>query len=149
MGKYGVPVYASRKGGGEEALAVEVEVAPPAVGGVEPHDVGSVLVQSNNLCWHGSEREQTYTYSYSQPTCNSYGSSSLEQSYGLHGVSDKPAWFPNCSFEEFHQAEKSQHEHCYEQALNVQVEPMEAVSSQKLEYYEAIFGPHGAFFNIS
>lgn len=47
MDRYGVPVYASRKGGGEEALAVEVEVAPPAVGGVEPHDVGSVLVQSN------------------------------------------------------------------------------------------------------
>lgn len=47
---YVVPVYANRKQSGEDALAVEVEVnevAPPAVGRVEPHDGSDELVWSN------------------------------------------------------------------------------------------------------
>ena len=44
---YVVPVYANRKESGEDALAVEVEMPPPSVGRVEPHDSNEELVQSN------------------------------------------------------------------------------------------------------
>ncbi|TKV96322.1 hypothetical protein SEVIR_9G421000v4 [Setaria viridis] len=151
---YVVPVYANRKQSGENALAVEVEVAPPAVGRVEPHDGSEELVQSNELSWHSNYRDEAN--SYSQSMSNSYYTP-FAQSYGLPGVLGKPDWFPNFSYSKSHQVEEFQHEalssydvehmisghpiycyhhHCYKQALNVQVEPTEPVSSQSLEYYE-------------
>ena len=44
---YVVPVYANRKESEEDALAVEVEVPPPSVGRVEPHDGSEELVHGN------------------------------------------------------------------------------------------------------
>jgi hypothetical protein len=44
---YVVPVCAIRKESGEDALSVEVEVAPPSVGIVEADDATGELVQTN------------------------------------------------------------------------------------------------------
>ncbi|OEL14432.1 hypothetical protein BAE44_0024552 [Dichanthelium oligosanthes] len=133
---YVAPVYASRKESGEDALAVEVEMPPPA-----------------DLSWHSNYRDDANTYG--QSMSNSYYTP-FAQSYGLPGVLGKPDWFPNFSYSEYHQAEEFQHEallsynvehttsgqpihcyhHCYKQPLNVQVEPPEPLSSQRLEYFE-------------
>ncbi|XP_062211126.1 uncharacterized protein LOC133912428 isoform X2 [Phragmites australis] len=145
---YVVPVYANRKECGEDALAVEVEVAPTAVGRVEAHDASEELVQSNNdLSLHNNYREEANTYS--QPMYNSYCWPSSAQSCSLPCVLDNPDWFPYFSSSEFHHVEESQdkhrmfhqpihcyHQHCYEQLASVQAVAMESVSSQKLEYYE-------------
>lgn len=44
---YEVPVYANRKVSGEDAVSVEVEVAPPSAGIVEADDATGELVQTN------------------------------------------------------------------------------------------------------
>lgn len=152
---YVVPVCAIRKESGEDALSVEVEVAPPSVGIVEADDATGELVQTNDLSWHSNNRDEADTYS--QSMSNSCYTPSFAQSYGLHGVLGKPDWFLNFSYSESHQAEELQHEaalsygieckisdqpihcyhhHCYIQSLDVQVEPPEPVSSERLEYYE-------------
>lgn len=150
---HGVPVYANRKGGVEDAVVVEV--APPAVGNVEWHYAGEEPDQSNRLSWYDNAKENTYAYA--EPTYGSYDTS-YEQSYSLHGVSDEPTWFPNQSYQKVYKEEESQYQeflssydaeskisaqpiHCYnqhfgEQPLHVQVEPPETVYSHKLDYYE-------------
>ncbi|TKW36561.1 hypothetical protein SEVIR_2G448200v4 [Setaria viridis] len=147
----GVPVYANRKGGVEDAVVVEV--APPATGTVEWHDTSEEqYYQSNRLSWYGNTEEETYAYA--QPTYPSYDSS-YEQSYG---VSDETTWFPNQSYQEVYNEEESQYQqeffsynedskissqpifsynqHVGEEPLHFHVEPPETVSSHKLEYYE-------------
>ncbi|CAD6203506.1 unnamed protein product [Miscanthus lutarioriparius] len=141
----------------EDAFSVEVEVVPPsvAVGIVEADDATGELVQTNDLSWHSNNRDEADTYS--QSMSNSYYTPSFAQSYGLHGVLGKPDWFLNFSYSESNQAEEFQreaalsydieckisdqpihcyHHHCYIQALDVQVEPPEPSSSERLEYYE-------------
>jgi len=146
----GVPVYANRKGGVEDAVVVEV--APPATGIVEWHDAASEeQYQSNGLSCYGNAQEETYAYA--QPTYTSYDRS-CEQSYG---VSDETTWFPNQSYQEVYKGEEYQHQdfssynddsnissppifsynqHFGEQPPHFHVETPEAVSSHKLEYYE-------------
>ncbi|XP_062189473.1 uncharacterized protein At5g39570-like isoform X2 [Phragmites australis] len=132
---HGIPVYANKKGGVEDAVVVEV--APPATGTVECHDAGEKQYESN----------PNYT-SYDRP---------YEQSYSLHGASDEPTWFPNQSYQEVYKEEDSQYQeflsydadnkissqpifsynqHLSEQQLHIHVEPPETASSYKLEYYE-------------
>ncbi|XP_066388063.1 uncharacterized protein [Miscanthus floridulus] len=163
---YMVPVCAIRKESGEDAFSVEVEVVPPsvAVGIVEADDATGELVQTNDLSWHSNNRDEADTYS--QSMSNSYYTPSFAQSYGLHGVLGKPDWFLNFSYSESNQAEEFQlesalsydieckisdqpihcyHHHCYIQSLDVQVEPPEPSSSERLEYYEhsLISGEYG------
>ncbi|CAL4914216.1 unnamed protein product [Urochloa decumbens] len=153
---YVVPVYANKKQSKEDALAAEVEVTPPALRRVEPHNGSEELVQSNELSWHSNYRDEANTYR--QFMSNPYYTPSFAQSYGLPGVLGKPDWFPNFSYSESHQVEEFQHEtslsynaehmisghpiHCYhhhwyKQPQNVQVEHPEPVSSQRLGYYES------------
>ncbi|XP_039830019.1 uncharacterized protein LOC120691114 isoform X2 [Panicum virgatum] len=134
---YVVPVYANRKESEEDALAVEVEVPPPSVGRVEPHDGSEELVHGNDLSWHSTYKDDAYTTYMS----NLYYTPSFAQSYGLPEVLGKPDWFPNLSYSESHPVEEFQHEsllsydvehmisgqpvhcyyhHCYKQPLNVQ-----------------------------
>ncbi|XP_039786272.1 uncharacterized protein LOC120652490 isoform X4 [Panicum virgatum] len=94
LDSYVVPVYANRKESGEDALAVEVEMPPPSVGRVEPHDSNEELVQSNALLSYDVQ----------------------------HTIFGQPV---HCYYH-----------HCYKQPLNVQVESLEPVYSQRLEYYE-------------
>ncbi|XP_021307188.1 uncharacterized protein LOC110431837 isoform X2 [Sorghum bicolor] len=144
-----------KKESGEDAISVEVEVAPQSVGMVEADDATGELVQTNDLSWHSNNRDETDTCS--QSMSNSYYTSSFARSYGLHGVLGKPDWFLNFSYSESHLAEEFQHEvalsynneckisdqpihcyhhHCYIQSLDVQVKPPEPVSSERLKYYE-------------
>ncbi|CAN6289568.1 unnamed protein product [Urochloa humidicola] len=106
---YVVPVYANMTQSKEDASAAEVEVTPPALGRVEPDDGSEELVQSNELSWHSTYRDEADTYS--QLMSNSYYTPSFAQSYGLPGVLGKPDWFPNFSYSESHQVEEFQHEH--------------------------------------
>ncbi|XP_039786270.1 uncharacterized protein LOC120652490 isoform X2 [Panicum virgatum] len=124
LDSYVVPVYANRKESGEDALAVEVEMPPPSVGRVEPHDSNEELVQSNDLSWHSNYKDDADTYS--QSMSDSYYTPSFSQSYGLPEVFGKPDWFPNLSYSESHPVEEFQPE----------VESLEPVYSQRLEYYE-------------
>jgi len=109
LDSYVVPVYANRKESGEDALAVEVEMPPPSVGRVEPHDSNEELVQSNDLSWHSNYKDDADTYS--QSMSDSYYTPSFSQSYGLPEVFGKPDWFPNLSYSESHPVEEFQHEH--------------------------------------
>ncbi|WVZ56794.1 hypothetical protein U9M48_007274 [Paspalum notatum var. saurae] len=139
---YVVPVYTSTKGSGKDSLSVEA------------HDANEELDQSNDLLWHPNDRDETNTYS--QPMSNSYYTP-FAQSYGLPGVLGKPDWFLNFSYSGSHQVEEFRHEeplsydvehkiygepihcchhHCYKSPLDVQVDPLEPVSSQSLEYYK-------------
>ncbi|XP_039830021.1 uncharacterized protein At5g39570-like isoform X4 [Panicum virgatum] len=104
---YVVPVYANRKESEEDALAVEVEVPPPSVGRVEPHDGSEELVHGNDLSWHSTYKDDAYTTYMS----NLYYTPSFAQSYGLPEVLGKPDWFPNLSYSESHPVEEFQHEH--------------------------------------
>jgi len=111
--------------------------------------------QSNDLSWHSNYKDDADTYS--QSMSDSYYTPSFSQSYGLPEVFGKPDWFPNLSYSESHPVEEFQPEallsydvqhtifgqpvhcyyhHCYKQPLNVQVESLEPVYSQRLEYYE-------------
>ncbi|XP_066400605.1 uncharacterized protein At5g39570-like isoform X2 [Miscanthus floridulus] len=82
----GVPVYANRKGGVEDAVVVEV--APPATGTVQWHDTGEEQFQSNRSSCYGHAQEEAH--SYEQPTYTSYDrsyeqptyTSSYDRSYG-------------------------------------------------------------------
>jgi len=103
---YVVPVYANRKESEEDALAVEVEVPPPSVGRVEPHDGSEELVHGNDLSRHSTYKDGAYTY-----MSNLYYTPSFAQSYGLPEVLGKPDWFPNLSYSESHPVEEFQHEH--------------------------------------
>ncbi|NP_001170389.1 uncharacterized protein LOC100384375 [Zea mays] len=73
----GVPVYANRKGGVEDSVAVEV--APPAVGTVQWHDAGELQFQNNRSSWYGDTEEETH--SYEQPTYTSYDRSYEQPTY--------------------------------------------------------------------
>ncbi|XP_039786273.1 uncharacterized protein At5g39570-like isoform X5 [Panicum virgatum] len=138
LDSYVVPVYANRKESGEDALAVEVEMPPPSVGRVEPHDSNEELVQSNDLSWHSNYKDDADTYS--QSMSDSYYTPSFSQSYGLPEVFGKPDWFPNLSYSESHPVEEFQPE----------VESLEPVYSQRLEYYEhsLISGEYGAIGSL-
>ncbi|CAN6219970.1 unnamed protein product [Urochloa humidicola] len=147
----GVPVYANRKGGVQDAVVVEV--APPATGTVEWHDAAEEQYHSNRLSWYGSTQEETYAYA--QPTYTSYDPSYEQQSYG---VSDGTTWFPNQSYQEVVYKEESQYQqvflsydedskissqpivsynqHFGEEPLHFHVEPPETISYHKLEYHE-------------
>ncbi|CAM0151551.1 unnamed protein product [Urochloa decumbens] len=146
----GVPVYANRKGGVQDAILVEV--APPVTGTVQWHDAGEEQYHSNRLSWYGNTQEDTYAYA--QPTYNTSYDPSYQQSYG---VSDETTWFPNQSYQEVYKGEESQYQeilsyngdtkissepifsynqHFGEEPLHFYVEPQEPVSSHKLEYYE-------------
>ncbi|KAL6657347.1 hypothetical protein ACP70R_005127 [Stipagrostis hirtigluma subsp. patula] len=163
---HGVPVYANRKGGIEDAVVVEV--APPATGTVELRDAGEETDQlSNRVSWYGNADEETYANA--QPAYASYDRPYGLSYYSLHGVSDEPAttWFSNQSYQEAYRQEESQYQEAYkeeesqyqdflsygeekiasqpifsynqhfgEQPLHIHVEPPETVSSHKLEYYE-------------
>ncbi|CAN6206498.1 unnamed protein product [Urochloa humidicola] len=147
----GVPVYANRKGGVQDAVVVEV--APPPTGTVEWHDAGDdpYHSHSNRLSWYDNTEEETYAHA--QPAYTSYDPS-YEQSYG---VSDETTWFPNQSYQEVYKEESSQYQeflsyneetmissqpivsynqHFGEEPLHFHVEPPETVSSHRLEYYE-------------
>ncbi|CAL4914218.1 unnamed protein product [Urochloa decumbens] len=52
---YVVPVYANKKQSKEDALAAEVEVTPPALRRVEPHNGSEELVQSNTSLSYNAE----------------------------------------------------------------------------------------------
>ncbi|KAJ1297324.1 hypothetical protein BS78_01G366500 [Paspalum vaginatum] len=153
---YVVPVYANTKERGKDSLPVEDDMAPLEVGIVEAHDANEELYRSNDLPWHTKDRDETNTYS--QPVSNSYYIP-FAQSYGLPGVLGKSDWFLNFSSSGSRQLEEFQHElslsydvehnisgepihcyhhHCYKPTLDVQVEPLETVSSQRLEYYEHV-----------
>ncbi|KAF0907564.1 hypothetical protein E2562_018372 [Oryza meyeriana var. granulata] len=152
---HGIPVYANRKGGVEDAVVIQVE--PPATGTVEWHYAGEELDYSNGnrLSWNDNAKAETYAYA--QPNYGSYDGS-YEQSYSLDAVSDETAWFPKQNYQHVYKEEESQYQeilsssyvenkistqpiYCYnqqfsEQPLHVLVEPPETVYSQKLEYYE-------------
>ncbi|KAL6896857.1 hypothetical protein ACP4OV_007429 [Aristida adscensionis] len=149
----GVPVYASRKGGAEDAVVVEVP--PPATGTVEWHDAGEVPDQMNRLSWYSNADEESYANA--QPAYTSYDRPYEHSYYGVHGVSDGSTWFPNQSYQEAYKEEESQYQeylsydaenkissqpifsynqHFSEQPLHIHVEPPETVSTHKLEYYE-------------
>ncbi|KAJ1297323.1 hypothetical protein BS78_01G366500 [Paspalum vaginatum] len=147
---YVVPVYANTKERGKDSLPVEDDMAPLEVGIVEAHDANEELYRSNDLPWHTKDRDETNTYS--QPVSNSYYIP-FAQSYGLPGVLGKSDWFLNFSSSGSRQLEEFQHElslsydvehnisgepihcyhhHCYKPTLDVQVEPLETVSSQSM-----------------
>uniref|UniRef100_A0A0A9CTK8 Uncharacterized protein n=1 Tax=Arundo donax TaxID=35708 RepID=A0A0A9CTK8_ARUDO len=153
----GVPVYANRKEGVEDAVLVEV--APPATGTVQWHDAGEEPHQSNRLSWYHNAQEETYAYAQPMYTSCEYDRP-YEQSYCLHGVSAETTWFPNHSYKEVYKEENSQYQdflsydadtkissqpilsynqHFGEQPLHIHVEPPEIVSSHKLEYYEVCY----------
>uniref|UniRef100_A0A0E0EGA4 Uncharacterized protein n=1 Tax=Oryza meridionalis TaxID=40149 RepID=A0A0E0EGA4_9ORYZ len=155
---HGVPVYANRKGGVEEAVVIQVE--PPATGTVEWHhaadDQEYNYNNGNRLSWDDNAKDETYAYV--QPNYSSYDRS-YDQSYSLDAVSDETTWFPNQNYQHVYKEEESQYQeilsssyaeskisaqpiYCYnqqfsEQPLHVLVEPPETVYSQKLEYYES------------
>ncbi|KAF8680781.1 hypothetical protein HU200_045627 [Digitaria exilis] len=148
----GVPVYANRKGGVEDAVVVEV--APPPTGTVEWHDAAEDQYQSNRLSWYGNTQEETYAYA--QPTYNSYDSY-YDDNQRSYSVPDETTWLPNQSYQEVYKEEESRYQeflsynedakvssqpifsynqHFAEEPLHFHVEPPETVSSHKLEYYE-------------
>ena len=55
----GVPVYANRKGGVEDAVVVEV--APPAAGIVEWHDAASEEQYQTNVCISYTPRHSEFS----------------------------------------------------------------------------------------
>ncbi|XP_047070741.1 uncharacterized protein At5g39570-like [Lolium rigidum] len=155
---HGVPVYANRKGGVEDAVVVEVP--PPEIGNVQWHDAGEVPEIGSLLSWYDTAKDDTYAYANS--TYGSYDSAyqqSYTQPYSVDVASDQPtSWFPNQSYQDVYKQEESQYQevpstygaenifssqpiYCYnqhfsEQPLHVQVEPPETVYYHKAEYHE-------------
>uniref|UniRef100_J3MP76 Uncharacterized protein n=2 Tax=Oryza brachyantha TaxID=4533 RepID=J3MP76_ORYBR len=152
---HGVPVYANRKGGVEDAVVIQVE--PPATGTVEWHHTGEEPASNdgNRLSWDDNTKDESYAYA--QPNYGSYDGP-YDQSYSLDAVSDETTWFPQ-NYQHLHKEDESQYQeilsssyieskvsaqpiYCYnqqfsEQPLHVLFEPPETVYSEKLEYYES------------
>ncbi|TVU37199.1 hypothetical protein EJB05_10502, partial [Eragrostis curvula] len=156
----GVPVYANRKGAVEDAVVV-VEVPPPATETLQWHYAGEEPDRSNGLSWYSSSaEEETPAYANAEPAYySSYDRPYYEQSYSFQGVPEEPSWSLNQSYQEAYKEEEdsqyqeylsydtdaykissqpivSYNQHFGEQPLHVHVEPPEAVSSHRLEYYE-------------
>ncbi|KAG8079292.1 hypothetical protein GUJ93_ZPchr0007g4739 [Zizania palustris] len=158
---HGVPVYANRKGGVENAVVIEVQ--PPATGTVQWHHAGEGPDYSgdNQFTWDDNAKDETHAYV--QPT--------YEQSYSTDVVSDEITWLPNQNYMHAYKEESQYQEilssgytenkissqpiYCYnqqfgEQPLHVQVEPPETLYSHKLEYYESFstYSNHNSTDNL-